>query len=240
MNQILLNKLLFTQAKRKIEIQIRVAGTSMNPTLYEGDSITIKQFDDYNIGDILVFTYKSDELLVHRLLKKTDCKYFCKGDNSFRLEDITIDQIVGKVIQINNAPLQFCSARLITLSYLVNHAFIKCRYNIEKTKQTSIYKLYQKSILRKEESLMIYKKNEDLDYVQADETSLAVFDPETGNTHFFDETGIDILNILSEPCDLDILLQKLCEIYNTTPQKIKADVEEFLAKTTEKKVIKIL
>ena len=87
---------------------------------------------------------------------------------------------------------------------------------------------------------MIYKKNEDLDYVQADETSLAVFDPETGNTHFFDETGIDILNILSEPCDLDILLQKLCEIYNTTPQKIKADVEEFLAKTTEKKVIKIL
>ena len=87
---------------------------------------------------------------------------------------------------------------------------------------------------------MIYKKNENMDYIQTDETSLAVFDPETGDTHFFDETGIDILNILSEPCDLELLLSKLCEIYDVTADEIRADIEEFLAETVEKKVVEIL
>ncbi len=87
---------------------------------------------------------------------------------------------------------------------------------------------------------MVYKKNENMDYIQSDETSLAVFDPDTGDTHFFDENGIDILNILSEPCDLDTLLSKLCAIYDVTPDAIKTDVEEFLSDTTQKKVVEIL
>ena len=87
---------------------------------------------------------------------------------------------------------------------------------------------------------MIYKKSESMDYIQTDETSLAVFDPETGDTHFFDETGIDILNLLTEPCDLDLLLTKLCEIYDVTPDEIKSDVQEFLADTIEKKVVEVL
>ena len=87
---------------------------------------------------------------------------------------------------------------------------------------------------------MIYKKNDAMDYIQTDETSLAVFDPETRDTHFFNETGIDILNILSEPCDLEKILQKLCEIYDVTADEIKSDVEDFLAETTHKKVVEIL
>ena len=39
--------------------------------------ITVKQFDDYDIGDILVFTYKG-ELLDHRLLKKVVNYIFVK------------------------------------------------------------------------------------------------------------------------------------------------------------------
>ena len=75
---------------------------------------------------------------------------------------------------------------------------------------------------------MIYQKNKDLEYIQSDETSLAVFDPETQDTHFFDEVGIDILNALEEPCDLQMLLQKLCTIYDASPDEIRGDVEEFL------------
>ena len=235
-----MNKLLFAQTKSGKETDISVVGVSMIPTFYENDIITVKKFDDYDIGDILVFTYKSSELLVHRLLKKSDNTYFCKGDNSFRLEDITKDQIAGKVIMLNHMQLEPCSKRLITLSYLVNRAFIECRYDIEKTKETPIYKLYQRTILRKEENIMIYRKNENMDYIQSDETSLAVFDPDTGDTHFFDEVGIDILNILSEPCDLDQLLLALCTIYDVSSDDIKEDVEEFLADTTQKKVVEIL
>lgn len=221
-------------------MDISVVGVSMNPTLFEKDIITVKKFDDYDIGDILVFTYKSGELLVHRLLKKSDHQYYCKGDNSFRLEDITKDQIAGKVIRLNHREMEPCSKRLITLSFLVNRAFFKCRYDTEKTRETPIYKLYEKTILRKEEAIMVYRKNENMDYIQTDETSLAVFDPETGDTHFFDETGIDILNILSEPCDLDMLLSKLCEIYDVAPDDIHEDVEEFLSETVEKKVVEVL
>lgn len=221
-------------------MDISVVGVSMNPTFFEKDIITVKKFDDYNTGDILVFTYKSGELLVHRLLKKSDQQYFCKGDNSFRLEDITKDQIAGKVIRLNHIEMEPCSKRLITLSFLVNRAFVKCRYDIAKTKETPVYKLYEKTILRKEEAIMVYRKNGNMDYIQTDETSLAVFDPETGDTHFFDETGINIFNILSEPCDLDMLLSKLCEIYAATPDDIRADVEAFLSETAEKKVVEVL
>lgn len=87
---------------------------------------------------------------------------------------------------------------------------------------------------------MLYKKNENMDYIQADETSLAVFDPESGDTHFFDETGIDILNILTQPCTLDTLLGNLCTIYQADVDGIRPDVEAFLADTVTKKVVEIV
>lgn len=87
---------------------------------------------------------------------------------------------------------------------------------------------------------MNYKKNTNLDYMLLDETSLAVFDAETKNTYFFDETGINILNILEEPCDIDALLNKLCEIYAVEPDEIRVDVEEFLTDTLAKGVINTL
>ena len=87
---------------------------------------------------------------------------------------------------------------------------------------------------------MKYKKNESMDYIPSDETSLAVFDPETGDTHFFDETSIDILNAIDDPCDMETLLARLCEIYDATPDDIRADVEEFLTDCVAKKVIEIV
>ena len=84
---------------------------------------------------------------------------------------------------------------------------------------------------------MIYQKNENFDYIKSDKQSLAVFDPEAGNVHFFDEVGIDILNILSTPHSLEALIEELCEIYNVTPEQIENDVKEFINDTIEKKVI---
>lgn len=84
---------------------------------------------------------------------------------------------------------------------------------------------------------MLYKKNENMDYIQSDETSLSVFDPESGNVQIFDETGIDILNTLDEPSDIDSIIEKLCKIYNAAPDEIRPDVEEFLAECISKKVI---
>jgi len=240
MNNSIFEKLLKAQKQRGKPFEITVVGDSMYPVLFQGDTFTVQPCEDYDIGDILVFNYKEGELLVHRLLLKRDGRYFCKGDISFRLEDMPIELIIGKVILINDNEVPPCSEKHIALSYAVSRKFRKLAYDSEKTKQTEIYKLYQKIILNKKEDIMVYQKNKEMDYIPVDETSLTVFDPETGDAHLFDETGISILNLLDEPCDLEILIEKLCEEYDASPEEIQADVEEFLKEVVEKKVVLIL
>lgn len=86
---------------------------------------------------------------------------------------------------------------------------------------------------------MIYAKNKNMDYIPTDDTTTAIFDPDSGDTLFLDETATDILNALEEPCDLETLLARLCQIYDASPEDIRADVEEFLAGLIEKKVIEV-
>jgi len=240
MDKTLFEKLLRAQKQRGKPFEITVIGDSMNPILSEGDTVTVQPCEDYETGDILVFNYKQGELLVHRLLIKRDGRYFCKGDNSFRLEDMPPDQIIGKVVLINGNELPCCSEKLVALSYAVSRQFRKSAYDIEKTKQTGIYRLYQKIILNKRENIMVYQKNKEMDYIPVDETSFTVFDPETGDAHMFDETGISILNLLDGPCDLEIILEKLCEEYDASPGDIEPDVTQFLKEAVEKKVIILL
>lgn len=237
MNNDLIQHLLTAQIKAFGQTEIGITGVSMNPSLFENERITVSPCANYLPGDVLVFFYKQEGLLVHRLLHVKNDRYFCKGDNSFRLEDIAKEHIIGKVTHINGRKIVPCTQRALQLSYLVNREFVKCRYDVAKTKLSDIYQLYKKVILQKEGNIMIYKKNQNLDYIQPDEISLAVFDPDTGDTHFFDETGIDILKLLSEPRDLDSLLGKLCEIYSVTKDDIRKDVEEFLADAVSKKVV---
>ena len=239
MNNNLIIKILPAVLKTKGQAELTVTGTSMEPTLIEGDLITIIKCNNYTIGDILVFDYKNEGLLVHRLLK-TSIRYFCKGDNSFRLEDMPAEKIIGKVTAVNGVPIAVWQKWKIDLSYAVNRSFVKSKYDITNTMQTDIYKLYSALILGKEENKMNYKKTDKMDFILSDETSLAVFDPESNNTYFFDETGIDILNCLDIPCNIEMLLDMLCNIYSASPEDIRADVEEFLADTVTKGIVEIV
>ena len=239
MNNPLLQKILFANLRAGREMTISVTGVSMNPTMWEGDQVTICQSDTYAVGDVLVFLYKG-ELLIHRLLKIENGRYFCKGDNAFRLEDTEVENIAGKVVLLNEKALIPLPDTIITLSYLVNRTFRKCAYDVQKTKQSGIYRFFHQTLWKAEDKTMKYKKNENMDYIPSDETSLAVFDPETGDTHFFDETGIDILNALESPCDMETLLCRLVEIYDVTPDDIREDVLAFLLECISKKVIEVI
>lgn len=239
MNNELVSKVLSAILKSKGQAEITVMGISMNPTLFEGDKVIIKKSNEYIIGDIIVFNYKNEGILIHRLLKY-DGRYFCKGDNAFRLEDIEYNQIIGKAVLVNNTTIQPWDDWKVRLSYSLNREFVKLRYNMDKIKKSNIYRIYSVLILRKEENKMDYKKTDKMDFILSDETSLAVFDPESGNTYFFDETGIDILNCLDVPCDIQTLLEKLCNIYSVTPEDIRSDVEEFLADTVTKGIVEII
>lgn len=123
---------------------LRVSGTSMHPILHDGDTITVCRRDSYQIGDILVFLYKDNTVLVHRLLKIQNGRYFCKGDNAFRLEDITDDQIVGAV-QLNDDSNK--TDAFITASLQISKIFRKCGYDTEMVKQTSEYLAYAETYL---------------------------------------------------------------------------------------------
>ena len=232
----IMDKILFASLRAGRENEITVTGVSMEPNLYAGDKVTVKRFAEYEVGDVLVFTYKG-ELLIHRLLKIENGRYFCKGDNALRLEDMPYEDIGGKVVLCNGDPISDPPEWLCGLSYLVSREFRRQGYDIEKTKKSGIYRFYNKLIKKAEDNTMIYRKNTDMDYIPTDETSLAVFDPESGDTHFFNETALDILNCLCEPCDLETLLDRLCDIYEATPDMIRADVEDFLAGGIEKKVV---
>ena len=59
-------------------------------------------------------------MLVHRLLKIQDSRYFCKGDNALRLEDVDRDAIVGAV-QLEQDPHR--TREFIQLSLDVNQLY---------------------------------------------------------------------------------------------------------------------
>lgn len=87
---------------------------------------------------------------------------------------------------------------------------------------------------------MKYRKNEKMDFISPDESSLVVFDPETGNTYVMDEIGADILNTLDDPCGIDEIHSKLLEIYEDGGEEIKSDIEAFLKDAVDKGIVEIV
>lgn len=232
-----MNKLLPHLLRLQGVANLTVEGTSMEPYLFAGDVVTVEADDDYITGDILVFYYKEEKLLIHRLLDEVSGRYFCKGDNALRVEDVMWDQIVGKVTLVNGVPPENWLYWKINLSQRVGKEFRRCRYDAVATKESKIYQLYQSLVLKRKEITTMYQKNNDLTYIFTDETSLAIFDPKSGDTHLLDEVGISILNHLNEAMELEKLLENLCQEYAATPDEIRGDVEEFLAEMVQKEVV---
>lgn len=239
MDNALLVRLLPSILKAKGQADISVVGVSMEPTLFARDIITVAPTEDYTIGDILVYPYKNEGLLVHRLLR-IDERCFCKGDNAFRLEDIAEDAILGKVILRNGTPIAPWPSWKTALSYAVNRQFVRCRYDIDALKSTAVYQTYHALIFHPKESTLMYVKNNAMDYILSDDTSLAVFDPASGNTYFFDEIGIDILRLLEQPQTAEGLLEALGAMYLAAPGDMQNDVEEFLAYTVSKGIVNVV
>ena len=126
---------------------ITVTGTSMIPTMYERDIIKVQPLVNYNIGDIIVFYYNDNELIVHRLLAINDNNYLCKGDNAFRLESVEKEQIIGKVIGLwresGIISLPKFTNELISLSFKIHRIFLQHSFDLERTKETDEYKKYK-------------------------------------------------------------------------------------------------
>lgn len=83
----------------KIGISVVLTG-SMEPTISVNDLIIVKETNDYEVGDIVVFQDHSS-LVVHKIIRIDGEEIVTKGDaNDTEDSPITIKQIKGEVVSI--------------------------------------------------------------------------------------------------------------------------------------------
>lgn len=73
-------------------------GTSMLPTISDGQQIRIRKSESFAVNDIIAY-WSNDEknVIVHRIVYIHNKKIFPKGDNNPEIERaIGIDRIIGK------------------------------------------------------------------------------------------------------------------------------------------------
>lgn len=160
-----------------------IDGISMLPTFAIGDEIITRKFSTYAEGDVLVFKYEDNKILVHRLLKIKKGYYFCKGDNAFRIEIITYQDILGKVIFQNNKPLQIVSPLFCQMSFAVGYKFIELHYDMKEIKKTGIYRLFCSMQKNKPDLSLIFKLNSNGKVFISKENTVYFFHLKTRNTY---------------------------------------------------------
>ena len=222
-----------------LTLTINVTGISMLPLLKEGDLIVVKKAAEYKIGSILVFNYKSG-IIVHRLVKQEGSRLFCKGDNALRIEDVLPKDVFGEVIQKNGEPMPDANRETVFLSRLENVVFRGKKYDAASTRSDALFQKCHLLIMNKKEKTMKFKRNEKATFLPVDETSLVALNPETEATLLFDEIGIDVLNCITDPVDLDTIFNEICKKYTGSADQIKKDVEELLLKCVKHNILEIV
>lgn len=145
-NKLVYDYILRKTIKQKKVIKLKVLGNSMYPVIRNGEIVDIVN-ETFGVGDIILFRYKNT-LIVHRLLKVCNNEYFCKGDNSFRIEKISFSDIIGKVIGEYINCLEF-DDEMIALSFKINNIFETNKSDKIATINSNQFKLYAKLLCKK-------------------------------------------------------------------------------------------
>lgn len=131
-----------------------ISGMSMYPVLRSGDRVIAIKCTEYFDGDIVIFPYKDDGIICHRLLLKEGTTFYCKGDNSFRLEDVPCKEVLGKIVCIyratNKIDIPTPTKEFLHESYQIGRLFHKLGYDKERVCATNQYRLYAERYLKNE------------------------------------------------------------------------------------------
>lgn len=84
---------------------------------------------------------------------------------------------------------------------------------------------------------MTYIRNCDMEFLEIDENSIVVYDENGGDTHYINETGKTIVEILETATAKEDLIKQLCDIYSASPEEISDGVDQFLDELIGKKVV---
>ena len=129
LSELIIRNILRTQGMTTLTM----TGNSMEPILRAGDQVRVIE-GAYSLGDILLYPYKENKILAHRWVGQREQRLLCKGDNAFRVEDIELADVLGKVeaVYINGMWIHVPSVSddMITYSLELGHLFRKNRFNI--------------------------------------------------------------------------------------------------------------
>ena len=84
---------------------------------------------------------------------------------------------------------------------------------------------------------MLIRFSATIELLETDDESIVIFDPETGDTHFFAETAYFILKLLREDPDVDQLIEKLALEYAVGLEELRLDVNAFLTDLIQKGIL---
>jgi len=84
---------------------------------------------------------------------------------------------------------------------------------------------------------MFYTINLEMEIMELEDGERVIFDPTTGDTHFLEAVGVDILKLLDTPKDMDELVLALSKEYDADAEMIRADVTPFMDKLVEANII---
>ena len=98
------NALFFASVEERItageRVKITLVGTSMQPTLCEGDVLTLAPLEgEPTVGDVVLFRYRGHHLL-HRIVAVANGVYTLQGDNCMSTESCRRDDIVARLVKV--------------------------------------------------------------------------------------------------------------------------------------------
>lgn len=216
---------------------IRVKGYSMFPELSEGDNISLRKFQEYNIGDVLVYNYNGDGLLVHRLLSINDL-FVCKGDYAFRFEKINPSEIIGKVTLINGRTIKSWDSWKINLSYEIGKMYSECN-SVEEVKNTSLYKLYYAVVLKEQPEPFIFC-SEMYKYISFNHNHLACKCIQSdGHSEEYYDIDSNIIFMANQRLSINLFFKKLYGLYPCIDQCLENIIFARLCSLIRKQVVTI-
>jgi hypothetical protein len=84
---------------------------------------------------------------------------------------------------------------------------------------------------------MIPKKQADFEYLDVDDDTLVVFDPDSGDTYYINAAGISVMGLVDGVSTIDDIAAVLADNFDTASETIKVDISELLNDLSEKKVV---
>ena len=119
-----------------------MSGNSMYPTLSEPMILETSTAEHYRQGDVVVFTKKNCNTIVHRIVRLTNSGFITRGDNNLKDDEPIVQQdILGKVVAAYRGEKQY---RVSEGSYGYRlHCYLQIRKNILRYPLRSLSFCYQ-------------------------------------------------------------------------------------------------